>query len=183
MIALPQNLPLVEWQNRRNVPLSEGWLAESIQISADKAGVGTWHGTDDVAKAIIYYLQSEFGGTLITPEQLQGLIKKSLRSIGYPEVARSLKIVAPRVSIHLNEMAMKSQHEILFFQLLHDHLDEAKSVHVSGVRLEGLRSCVKTLSNVMRWQGSCEELSDEIVMFTRSHMLKWGRHPVELLIH
>ncbi|NJK90979.1 MAG: hypothetical protein HC904_03565 [Blastochloris sp.] len=116
MIALPQDLPLVEWNKRRNVPLSEGWLAESIQTSASKVGMEQWHWTEDVAKAISYYLQCEFGGTLITPEQLQVLIKKSLRSIGYPEIAKRLTLVAPRVSLHLQEMAARSHHELFFFK-------------------------------------------------------------------
>jgi hypothetical protein len=182
MIALPQNLPLVEWNKRRNVPLSEGWLAESIQTSATKAGMNHWHWTEDVAKAITYYLQSEFGGTLITPDQLQLLIKKSLRSIGYPEIAKTLTIVGPRVSIHLHEMASRSRHELIFFQLLQERLNEAQSVRVRGVKLEGLRGCVKILGNRPRWQLSCQTLSDEIVSFTRTHLLRWEKHPVELWI-
>jgi hypothetical protein len=182
MIALPQDLPLVEWQKRRNVPLSEGWLAESIQNSAHKAGLNQWHWTEDVAKAISYYLQSEFNGTLITSDQLQVLIKKSLRSIGYPEIAKSLTIVAPRVSIHLNELASRSCHELIFFAQLEERLNEARSVHVRGIKLEGLRSCVKTLGNTPRWRSSCQDLSDEIVSYVRSHLKKWEKHPMELLI-
>jgi hypothetical protein len=182
MIALPQDLPLVEWQKRRNVPLSEGWLAESIQTSATKAGMDHWYWTDDVAKAISYYLQSEFDGTLITPDQLQILIKKSLRSIGYPEIAKTLTIVGPRVSIHLNEIASRSNHELIFFGLLQERLDEARTVRVRGIKLEGLRSSVKILENRPRWQSSCQNLSDEIVSYTRIHLQRWEKHPVELLI-
>lgn len=182
MIALTQNLPLVEWQHTRNVPLSEGWLAESIQASASTVGVNHWHCTEDVAKAIAYYLEYEFNGTVITPEQLQVLIKKSLQSIGYPEIADALEIVAPRVSIQLFEMADRSRHEMIFFNLLHERLNEARAVQVRGIRLAGLKDSVKILENVPRWQSSCDSLRDDIVIFTRNHLLKWEHHPVELLI-
>lgn len=181
MIALTQNLPLVEWQHRRNVPLSEGWLAESIQASASTVGVNHWHCTDDVAKAIAYYLQYEFNGTLITPDELQLLIKKSLQSIGYPEIANALEIVAPRVSIQLHEMADRSRHEMIFFSLLHERLNEAREVQVRGVRLAGLKDSVKILGNVPRWQASCDSLRDDIVAFAREHLLKWEHPTVELL--
>ena len=38
MIALPQRLPHVIWKKDRLVPLSEGWLAESIEQAAAGAG-------------------------------------------------------------------------------------------------------------------------------------------------
>ena len=37
MIALPQRLPNIIWKNDRLVPLSEGWLAESIERAAANA--------------------------------------------------------------------------------------------------------------------------------------------------
>lgn len=182
MIALPQELPLVEWHKRRSVPLSEGWLAESIEISANNAGMPEWHWTADIAKAISYYLRSEFTGSLITPRQLQLLIKRSLVSIGYPELAKTLVIVPPRVNIHLAELARQGQYELIFFSLLRTRLDEARKLKVKGIRLEGLRECTKVIQQTRRWQEQCDKLADEIVAFTRCHLNTWNGKRIELVV-
>ena len=60
MIALPQRLPHVIWKNDRLVPLSEGWLAESIEHSAEAAGHHRWHLAPEVARAIAIYLENDW---------------------------------------------------------------------------------------------------------------------------
>ena len=183
MIALPQDLPLVRWQNRRNVPLSEGWLAESIDCSASRAGYNQWEWTPDITKALSYYLRKEFHGCLITPSQLQVLIKKSLLSIGYPDVADELTLVAPRVTIYLPEIARNACYELMFFHQLRQRLDDASRVVVRGLKLEGLRGCVKILRQTGRWQDSCDLLNMEIVNFVRSRLNQNTSSTVEIVIH
>ena len=58
MIALPQKLPHVIWRNDRLVPLSEGWLAESIEHAAAASGYHRWHLAPEVARAIAVYLEN-----------------------------------------------------------------------------------------------------------------------------
>ncbi len=60
MIALPQRLPHVIWKNDRLVPLSEGWLAESIEHAAAAAGYHRWHLAPEVARAIAVYLENDW---------------------------------------------------------------------------------------------------------------------------
>ena len=182
MIALPQELPLVNWQNKRDVPLSEGWIAESIDCSALQAGYSEWEWTFDITKALSCYLRHEFHGCLISPHELQILIKKSLHSIGFPDVADKLRLVAPRVTINLSEMARTAAYELMFFHLLQQRLDDATMVGVRGIRLEGLRDSVKILRQAGRWQENCGMLSTDIVNFVRQKLQQDGRPCVELLI-
>ena len=63
MIALPQRLPHVIWKNGRLVPLSEGWLAESIEHAAAGAGYHRWHLAPEVARAIAVYLEDSISLT------------------------------------------------------------------------------------------------------------------------
>ena len=60
MIALPQRLPHVIWKNDRLVPLSEGWLAESIEYAAAAAGHPRWYLAPEVARAIAVYLEDDW---------------------------------------------------------------------------------------------------------------------------
>src|SRR5690606_1647082 len=108
MIALPHELPLVTWHKRRQISLSEGWIAESLAHSAAKAGVPTWQWSGEIARAISQYLREEYPANVISPAELRTLLGKSLRGIGYPEIADQASLVAPRVSIYLPDLASRT---------------------------------------------------------------------------
>lgn len=182
MIAPGQRLPMVQWRNCRTVPLSEGWLAESLVVSAQRAGARDWSWSGEVAKAISYYLEHEFDGPTITTEQLTKVLQCSLRGIGCGDIAARVTVVAPRVSIYLPDLAQQTGMELLFFRLLRHRLEEAVEVVVRGVRLEGIRPCVKILGGSKTWRTRCEALSDEIVRFTRQQLHGSSRPPVDLVI-
>jgi hypothetical protein len=182
MIALHENIPLVRWHNKRSIPISESWLAESIELSARTAGYPQWQWSGDVARAILNYLRTEFSGCQITTGQLRQLIQKSLNGIGCEEIAGHVEISAPRVNIHLAELARRSGYEMLFFNLLRGKLDDACSTVVRGVRLEGIRPCVKHLTGLESWRSSCQRLSDEIVDFARAHTSRAQGNGFELMI-
>jgi hypothetical protein len=182
MIALPQKLPNVIWHNTRLVPLSEGWITESIEHSARNAGYLNWHLSNQVAKAIVHYLETDCEFQVLSVEALQGMIKKSLEGVGFPDVAKKSDVVPPRVSIYLPELAAHASYELLFYPMLAKRLDQAIEYQVRGVRLEGLRDCTKILDSALRWRKSCRNLSDDIINFSRAHLSKVNANQVELLI-
>src|SRR5208282_2050473 len=98
MIALPQRLPHVIWKNDRLVPLSEGWLAESIEPAAAAAGHPRWDLAPDVARAIAVYLDNDWVSPALPVDHLKEMVRRSLVGIGYDEIARESLIVPPRVS-------------------------------------------------------------------------------------
>jgi hypothetical protein len=182
MIALPQRLPHVIWMNNRLVPLSEGWLAESIEQSAAAAGLPRWHLAPEIAKAIAIYLENDWVAPALPVDHLKEMVRRSLEGIGYDEIARESLIVPPRVSISLAELALRAPYELEFFPLLKQRLGDALEVQVAGVRLEGLRDCSKILDSAGRWRQRCVRISDEIIYFCRSYVCRTMPRTVDLVI-
>lgn len=182
MIALHHNLPLVAWNKQRPLPLSEGWLTESIVESAEMAGVPNWELSVQVAKAILFFIQRDVGKQLLSVEDLRSIIRKSLRGIGYPKVAEQALVVAPRLSIHLPDLARQDPYELLFFSNLQFCIEEARRIVVRGVRLQGLRHAVKIIDGCRHWRPSCDRLSNQIVDFTRQQAAVSQHQPLDLLI-
>jgi hypothetical protein len=182
MIALPQRLPHVIWKNDRLVPLSEGWLAESIEHAAAASGYYRWHLAPEVARAIAVYLENDWVAPALSLEHLQEMVRRSLEGIGYEDIARQNLIVPPRVSISLMELAVRAPYEIEFYPLLRERLGDALDVQVGGVRLEGLRDCTKILDATGRWRQTCVRISDDIIHFCRSYISRTMPRTVDLVI-
>lgn len=182
MIALPESLPLVAWHRDRNVPLSEVWVMESLDASARRAGQPGWKWSPDVARAITSYLREEFSGSVISTGDLREIMRRSLLGIGCAEIAGHVSLVAPRVTIHLPELARLSALELLFFPYLETRLREAVDVVVQGIRLEGIRECAKILGGASRWNRGCQRLSDDIVHFSRHRLHSWHNPHVDLAV-
>jgi hypothetical protein len=183
VIALPQKLPHVIWRNNRLVPLSEGWLAESIEHAAAGAGYHRWHLAPEVARAIAVYLENDWSAPSLTLDNLREMVRRSLEGIGFEDIARKSLIVPPRVSISLMELAMLTRMELAFFQLLRERLTDAIEVQVGGVRLEGLRDCSKLLGSAGRWRRNCVRISDDIIDYCRTFVHRSVPHAVDLVIH
>ena len=115
-------------------------------------------------------------------DYLQEMVRRSLEGIGYSEIARESRIVPPRVSISLPELAACAPYELEFFPLLKQRLGDALEVQVAGVRLEGLRDCSKTLDAAGRWRQTCVRISDEIIYFCRSYINRGRLRTVDLVI-
>jgi hypothetical protein len=182
MIALPQRLPHVIWKNDRLVPLSEGWLAESIEHAAAAAGYPRWHLAPEIARAIAVYLENDWVAPAVPVDHLEEMVRRSLEGTGYGHIARQSRIVPPRVSISLTEIASRAPYEIEFYPLLRQRLDDALEVQVAGVRLEGLRDCTKILDAAGRWRQTCVRISDDIIHYCRAFMSRAMPGAVDLVI-
>jgi len=182
MIALPQRLPHVIWKNERLVPLSEGWLAESIESAAAASGYHRWHLAPEVARAIAVYLENDWIAPALPLENLRQMVERSLAGIGYDDIAQKSLIVPPRVSISLTEIARRAPYEIEFYPLLRERLEDALEVQVGGVKLEGLRDCSKALDAAGRWRQTCVRISDDIIYFCRSLIHQSMPRSVDLVI-
>jgi len=183
MIALPSDLPLVTWNAGRPVPLSAGWLAESIEFSLSGENFPHWQWTEDIVQAICLHLKDDYSGTEIHHTELIQIVRQSVEVLGYPDVANKIQLTAPRVVIHLPEIARHADIELAFFQELQSKLDEALCFVVRGIKLEGIRDSVKTLHQTKRWKRNCQTLNDDIVQFVRKNLERWDQPTVDLIIH
>lgn len=170
MIASPHALPFVRWSPKRVVPLSEGWVMESIYQSALLAGVGIEETTRQVAYAVVHYLEHDYPLNTIEVHELRQLISLSLNGVGCTEIAEHVLIVAPRVNIYLPDIARSAPYELLFFDALRHRLDEALDLVVRGIYLQGLRPCVKLIQGHAAWKNKCQLLGDEIIQFSRTKL-------------
>jgi hypothetical protein len=182
MIASAYRLPQIIWNNGRLVPLSEGWLAESIEQSALAAGHEEWAMTNEVARAIAHYLENDWISPALSLEVLREMLRRSLEGIGHREIADASFIVPPRVSISLTDLAMIAPYPLEFFPILRTRIHEAVDIPVRGVRLEGLRECTKILDSAHRWRRTCDEIRDDIVLFARACIYQRRPLQIELII-
>jgi len=182
MIALPDKLPLVEWKDGRTIPLSEGWLAESIHTSILQNHTCSEVDVDAVVYAVTYHLKDRPLGTTLSHLQLESVIRKSLLPFCQDEWVEQFRLTAPRVTIHLTEIASRHSIELAFFDALQDRLQESVDSVVKGIRLEGIRDSVKHLHNARRWKKTCQTLNDEIVLFTRKTIEKTNQPQMDLVI-
>lgn len=172
MIAFPQRLPNVIWKDSRLVPLSEGWVAECIEASAQRAGAPNWELTPHIAHAIVQFLEEECDEGSMTVADLETVIERSLTGIGFEDIAAQSHLTAPRVNIHLPELACQTRYELMFFPELGSRLEDAVAVEVTGIRLLGLKDCAKILYNAKRWQSKTQQLSNQIATFSRDILVK-----------
>lgn len=181
MIAPSSPLPFVQWQRKKMVPLSQDWLEISLLQSAEKAGVPHWPLCGEIAQAILYFFLCDFNSHLISAEDLKKIMRRSLEGIGRHEIAEHVQLAPPRLSLYLPDIAYQSPYELLFFANLKAKLSETAQTRVRGIRLEGLRRCVKMIAGSAYWNTECQVLNDEIVTFARKHLAVFFPN-IELLI-
>ena len=182
MIALPQKLPHVIWKNDRLVPLSEGWLAESIEHSAAAAGHPRWHLAPEIARAIAVYLETtgwRRRSRSIICSRWCGARSRESASTKSRRRAGSCRRGFP---FHWPSWRCGGRPRSEFYPLLKERLGDALEVQVAGVRLEGLRDCTKILDSAGRWRRTCFRINDEIIDFCRTYMARFVPRTVDLVI-
>lgn len=171
MIALADNLPLIRLPDRRAIRFERPWMTHAVSEAAKQAGYSHWWLAPHVTESVASYLEGEYGENFIPSQCLHTLVTSVLQVIGYPEVARTFRILAPPVRISLVPLAESagSGFELAFFRQLDETLRAA--LHGDAPRLElcGLTECVKHLRASRVWRKDCTALRNEIVAHVRGH--------------
>lgn len=182
MICIANTLPNIIWTNGRLVPLSEGWLTETMNDSATRAGYPQWEYSPHVARALTQYLEEECKATALSIEDVESMISRSLAGIGFEDVAKVAMLSAPRVNIYLPELAAQTGYELLFYPRLRQRLHDAIGYQVKGVRLVGIRDCAKMLDSAVRWRRNCSRLREQIVVFSRDCLQQRAQFDIEMAV-
>ena len=175
-------LPLVSIPGASPTRLNESWLIISLEKAAHRAGHQQWPLAPDVAQAVLYYLRHDFARPQIERDTLELILRRSLEGIGCPAIARHFELATSSPSINLAALAREAPLEILFYHRLASLVDEKVSTLASVLRLEGLRSCVLSLTGSASWRASCQRLNDEIVHFIRARAQTLSPSLLELTI-
>ncbi len=177
MIALPDDLPLVEIDDGRLVAFQREWLVRSLLQAAQKAGYPEWWLAEHVAESVTTYLSLRFSENVVAIPRLAKAVQSVLQVIGYAEVATHFAPGPPPIRISLAELARLagSGYELAFFDMLGRTIHETLAVNATVFDLFGLERCVKQLRAKKVWSRDCDTLRAEIVAFVREQIA--STHP------
>ena len=171
MIALRDELPLIELRDGQAVAFDREWLIRSLSRAAHRAGYPQWWLAQHVAESVMEFLRQQREMTVLPLEKMADAVRSALRVIGYGEVADSFQPGRPTVRISLLEMAHEAGtgYELAFFETLHRRIHDIVRTGGSDFELHGLEPCVKLLRGRKVWSRDCDALREEIIFFTREH--------------
>ena len=171
MVALPSQLPLLRIGTHELGTYEAGWLAGCIRQAALVAGHADWWFADDIALAMVRYLQNRYQSAAITLDELENKIVCTLRKIGFSDVASQLRMDPPQIRLSLNDLVRQSEGmELAFFHLLDDHLSSLRTAGVRKVSLTGTKAAIKHLRCAKHWTAECQCLEDRIVDIVRHRL-------------
>jgi len=170
MIALADGMPLVELENGSSVAFEPGWLVRVLVRAAAEAGYPKWWLAEHVSESVAGYLALQWGGNVVTLEQLREAMQSALDAVGYSEVGAHLVLGVPGVRFSLVPLvfAAGTGYELAFFEQLGRRVQEILERGVTFLEIEGLTPCVKALRSRKVWSRDCEILREEIVEFVRA---------------
>jgi hypothetical protein len=177
MIALADNLPLVQLPDKRAVKYDRVWLERAVVEAATRAGYSNWWLSPHVAESVTTYLEREFEENVIASQCLRTLVSSVLQVIGYPDVARGFKLPEPPVRISLAALAETagSGFELAFFRELDRALQTTLTSRASRIEFSDLAACVKRLRRTRAWRKDCAQLRNEIVAHVREQAARLRR--------
>ena len=169
MIALRDNLPLIEMPNGEAVAFERDWLVRSLARAAQLAGYDKWWLAEHVAESVTAFLRDQNSVTVLAIDKLTSAVQSVLQVIGYGEIGRHFSPTPLRVQISLVELARAADtgYELAFFEILGRRLSELAGQKNAHFELIGLEPCVKLLRSRKTWSRDCDALRSEIVNFTR----------------
>jgi hypothetical protein len=169
MIALKDNLPVIQLHTGQVIAFECDWLVRSLMQAASRAGYAKWWLATHVARSVTDYLHDQAEINVLPVEQLTTAVQSVLQVIGYAEVGRHFVPAPPRVQVSLLELAREAGtgYELAFFEKLGRRIQELCREKNCHFELLGLEPCVKLLRSRKVWSRDCESLRVEIVSFAR----------------
>lgn len=168
MICFRHPTPLLQIGSLPPIHCDRQWLRNQIAEAAAKAGIaGNYWMGDDIADAILLYLENHFPGGAIPLDQLRAKARQLFLNIGAAHIAQHLDLTPPPAQLDLDTLAADAGDgfELSFFAGLAEKLDELAQNGIPKVELTGLKTCVKTLRRARSWRKDCEALAAEISSF------------------
>lgn len=171
MVALPSQLPLLRIGSHELGTYEAGWLAGCIRQAALVAGHADWWFADDIAVAMVRYLQNRYPSAAITLDELENKIVSALRKIGFSDVALQLRMDPPQIRLSLSDLVRQSEGmELAFFHLLNEQLSNLRTAGARKVALTGTKAAIKHLRCAKHWTVDCQNLEDRIIDIVRHRL-------------
>ena len=176
MIALRDNLPLVQFDDGQILAFERNWLCRSLAVAANRAGYKKWWLAPHVTESVTGYLQQEFNENVIPVCRLQKAVQSVLQVIGYADVADQFRAESPPARISLADLARDagSGYELIFFELLRMRLREAIEAKAERLEICDAHTGIKMLRAAKSWRRDCSGLLEDVVGFVRGEMISNG---------
>lgn len=169
MICLASHLPLLRFGRHEVASYETSWLAGVLQEAASAAGHVGWWPAEDVARGVLQFLRDRFERNTITLQELFEKIGATLRSIGFPDIARHMRAAPPPVDLSLLELAREADGlELAFFTRLGREISELRALGVRRLEARDLRAAVMCLRQTPQWDARCRRLEEDIVAYVRA---------------
>jgi len=169
MIALIDDLPVVQFENGCISAFRSEWLRQHLVKAASQAGYRDWWLADHVARSVTNYLITQYSSAVLSAVELRQSVSEVLVTIGYAEIATHFAPTRPARDISLLELARASgPFELTFFRLLRETLLRELQENTAEICLTQLHLAIKEILGVKLFTNECAALRDEIVAFSRS---------------
>lgn len=171
MICIVGNRPVLQIGRHQVTGYDTQWLRSAILRGAKAAEREDFPFIDDLLEGIVHYLENKCPLRVLTIEELHARVRRMLERIGCDAIARTLPLLAPPITLSLSRAAKEAGNgfELIFFNKIHDEIEELRMHGVEVLRFTGTRDCVKMLRGVNRWTTPCERLHEEILSFLKTH--------------
>jgi len=169
MIALIDDLPLLEFANGRVCAFRREWLRQNLLAAAERAGYRDWWLADHVAQSVTNYLLAQYDSSVLAASDLRISVAEVLANIGYAEIATHFDPMRPASDISLLEIAGQSgPHELTFCALLKESILREIDDQPSCIRLLHLSAAIKRVLGVKLFTEECACFREEIVAISRA---------------
>lgn len=177
MIALSNGLPVVKFSDGTARHFQRTWLHRSLLQSAKRAGYENWWLAEHVSSSVLNYFAAEYQSVTISSHHLDKMIRSTLESIGFADIATVFESCPPPARLSLTKVARDAGagYELFFFGLLKTQLQHILRSSAEQIEIYDLKACVKALHGALYWKASCSILRDEIVEFIRTEIQTTSR--------
>ena len=182
MISFKDHYPLITDPAGGVASFSQAWLHAILKDAARNADGETWPLVEDVAVAVSAYLQRYHFHPVISLEELARMIRHTLHSVGYPELAEVIQVAHPVRQISLLRCAHDPplQSEADFYLRLQRTIDHCHRQGVQRLDLSDLSACedmLRLIDQAFPWHEPAGS-REKIVAFVRRQIarLSWPQH-------
>lgn len=174
MISLREQLPLLRINRGEVVHYDESWVFDLIRDAAERSGHEDSWFADDIAKGVVLYLKEKFHQTSIGIEELFTKIERTLRAVGFPDIAGNLQQSPPPARLSLASVAEDAGEgfELLFFQLLGNRLASVRELGARRLHCSELKYAVQRINGTDRWNADCDSLQSEILDYMTLELMR-----------
>lgn len=173
MIAFKNSLPLLQTGYCVISDYGVEWIERVLQDAADAAGVRLPF-RDEIARAVLLYLERECPLHAVPLEYLFERIRRMLYEVGLPLIAQNLKMQTPAVDIELDELACQQDLPLFFYTELGKRLAELRKLGLNSYNFSGKKQCSLLLGARRRVCPTQQRALEELDAFLSHNLGKVG---------